>query len=119
MQDTSQNSQGNLYIPTKPNVCPGCNKCNVCGRPNETPSAPAYPYSNWTSPQPLIWWNDITCGGASGITSTTANPSSLANGGYSGMLAGVTGLVAGAGVTHEAMSDATGYVPLDGSKEYR
>lgn len=56
MQSTLQSNlitNGTVFISTQtqPNICPGCGKCNVCGRQNEIPNPQPYPSYTWTAHQ--------------------------------------------------------------------
>lgn len=75
-----------IFTPAQHNICPGCGKCNVCGRQNEIPFTQPFtqPFISWGSLVPYQTWptsgtlpytgglGDATSSGIAGSVGTAA-----------------------------------------------
>jgi hypothetical protein len=93
---TTSLTNGTVVIPTQtivggthnipqPNICPGCGKCNSCGRPHETQNP--WPYAPYTQPQWTVYNGGITGSDQSGLAS------------FCGLSGNSTGLTGDSGLT--------------------
>jgi hypothetical protein len=64
----TQTIVGGTYNPPQPNICPGCGKCNSCGRPYETQNP--WPYTPYAQPQWTWTTGTISVDGKGGFATS-------------------------------------------------